>query len=195
MNTVQLIIAAIIFFTACTPAVKEEKRDVATKSNCSYTLNEINPVGNHVRVVEGALFISLENAVADSSRKSLTNDYMKGYLSCVRVDTVMGIYFDFKIYSLNAYRDYGMIRKGNQISFILASGKTVTVPFAGTFSGNTNLSAEHTEYKTFSRISRKEAEMLKSSDLQRIKISWTKVEEEYKAVNPAIFINQLPCVE
>lgn len=194
MKTIQLMIAGIVLLASCQPAEKEVKQEVASVEGCSYTRNETNAAGNMVRIVEDALFIAL--TMDDTTGGTVkTKDYMKGYLSCVSVDTVKGIYFYFKVYSADANRDYGMIKKDNKVSFILASGKTVTVPFAGTFSGNTNLSQEYTEYKTFSRISGADAELLKSSELQRVTISWTKIEEEYKVLNPSIFMKQLPCIQ
>lgn len=194
MKTILFILASGILLIACQPTVKEDKNSEETPENCTYVRKDVSPAGHPVRIVEDALFIAL--TIDDSTAQGIrTVDYMKGYLSCVSVDTVKGVYFYFKIYSADAYRDYGMIRKDNKVTFILASGQSITVPFAGTFSGNTNLSAEYTEYKAFSRISRQDIELLKSSELQHVKISWTKREEEYKAVNPTIFIKQIPCIE
>ena len=194
MKTIQLISACLILFASCQPSEEKVKPEVKSVEGCSYTRNETNAAGNMVRVIEDALFIGL--TMDDTTGGTVkTKDYMKGYLSCVSVDSVKGIYFYFKIYSAEASRDYGMVKKDNKVSFILASGKTVSVPFAGTFSGNTNLSQEFTEYKTFSRLSGADVDLLKSSELQRVSISWTKIEEEYKVVNPTIFMKQLPCIE
>lgn len=194
MKTLLLLGFSGILLTSCQPEKEEVKMEVIPAEGCGYSRNEVNTAGKLVRVIEDALFIAL--TVDDTAGGALkTKDYMKGYLSCVSVDTVKGIYFYFKIYSADAGRDYGMIKKDNKISFILSSGKTVTISFEGTFSGNTNLSQEYTDYKTFARLSTADMDLLKSSELQRVMISWTKIEEEYKVVNPAIFMKQLPCIE
>ena len=164
-------------------------------ANCKYSRNELNPVGKPIKVVEDEKFISLAFSDTAAQKHYTSDDFLKGYLSCVRVDSVMGIYFDFKIYSAEAYEKYGMIKKGDKIVFTLASGASVNIPFSATFSGNTNLSAEYSEYTTFSHLTREDAETLKSSEIQHVKIFWTKKEEEYKVVNPRIFINQIPCVD
>ena len=196
MKSYFLILASLLFFAACKPAVTEDKKEAVTaKENCPYARNEMNADGKSIKMVEDALFITLANSDTALVRKTGNADYLKGYMSCVRIDTVIGMYFDFKIFSADAYREYGMIRKDNKISFILKSGKTVVVPFAVTFSGNTNLTSDITEYKTYAHVSPDEAGMLKTSELQRVTISWAKMEEEYKVVNPGIFMSQIPCVE
>lgn len=196
MKAALVIIIPSFFLAACKPpAAESNKEAVAVKGNCSYTRNELNPEGKPIKMLEEAMFISLTNADTAAARRTGNSDYMKGYLSCISIDTVLGVYFNFKIFSADAYREYGMIRKDNKISFILKSGKTVIVPFLVTFSGNTNLTAELTEYKTYAHISGEEAELLKSSDLERVTISWAKMQEDYKVVNPGVFMTQLPCVE
>ena len=148
-----------------------------------------------IRVVNDEKFISF--AFSDSAAKAAYHgdDFLKGYLSCVRVDSVMGIYFDFKINSADAYDYYGMIKKDNTVKFILKSGKEVSIPFGHTFSGNTNLSEEKTEYSSFAVITDETADELKSEELSRVVINWSKRNEDYLAVNPGIFINQIPCIK
>lgn len=190
-----LIVAVLYFLTACTPADTDIKEEPLAKANCTYSRNELNPVGKPIKVVEDALFVTLAKQDSGTTEKSFMSEQVKGYLSCVRLDSVIGIYFVFKIYTANAYEEYGSIKKDNKISFKLRSGKTVEVPFAVSFSGNTNLSTDMTEYKTFSGISAEKVALLGSSELEGVKIIWTKKQEEYKVVNPAVFLSQLPCVQ
>ena len=186
---------SIFFICSCGQKEQTVVDKPKPSGNCTYSRNEKDPLGRQIRVVQDEKFISF--SFADSTEKAghSGDDFLKGYLSCVNVDTVLGIYFDFIINTADAFQFYGMIKKNNKINFILKSGKTVEVPFGQTFSGNTNLSNETTEYSSFAQISHAEAEQLTSEELQRVIISWSKKQEEYIAVNPAIFINQIPCVK
>lgn len=185
-----------ILIFSCQPPKEEKKTDPPKPSgNCTYARDEKNPIGKRIRVVEDEKFISLQ--FTDSAAKALYKgqDFFKGYLSCVSVDTVTGIYFVFKIHTDDAFQYYGMIKKDNKITLILKSGKQVELPFGHTFSGNTNLTNELTEYSSFAHLSKSNAARLMSEELQGVRISWSKKDEEYVVVNPKIFINQIPCVE
>ena len=175
----------------------EEVKQEAPKptGNCLYVRDEKDPMGRRNRMVEDQKFISLD--FTDSAAMALykNEEYFKGYLSCMNVDSILGIYFSFKIHSDDAFQHYGMIVKGNKISFILKSGKSVELPFGATFSGNTDLSKDFSEYSSFAFLSQQDAAILQSEELGRVKISWSKKEEDYTVVNPAVFINQLPCVK
>ena len=194
MKSLLSFLVALLFLASCKPS-SEGTIEKDPTSNCKYSRNELNPMGRPIRVVEDEKFISLAFTDTAAQKRYTSDDFLKGYLSCVRVDSVLGIYFDFKVYSAEAYEKYGMIKKGDKIVFTLASGSSITVPFSVTFSGNTNLSAEFSEYTTFGRLQNEDAEAMKSSEIQGVKIYWSKKEEEYKVVNPKIFINQIPCVE
>jgi len=189
-----LLFTALIF--SCQPHKDENKTEPPKPSgNCTYVRDEKNPVGNRIRVLQDEKFISLE--FTDSAAKAFYKgkDFFKGYLSCVSVDTILGIYFEFKILTDDAFQYYGMIKKDNKITFIMKSGKAVELPFGRTFSGNTNLTKEFTEYSSLAYLPKNASAMLQSEELQRVKISWSKKDEEYVVVNPKIFINQIPCVE
>jgi hypothetical protein len=188
----------VLFFAifSCERPNEEVKQEVPKPSgNCLYTKDEKDPLGRKNRMVEDQKFISLE--FSDSIARALykNEEYFKGYLSCMSVDSILGIYFSFKVRSDDAFEHYGMIVKGNKISFILKSGKTVDLPFGATFSGNTDLSKDFTEYSSFAYLTSDDAEQLKGEELGRVKISWSKKEEEYVVVNPSVFINQLPCIQ
>jgi len=164
-------------------------------SNCTYSRQEKDPLGKQIRIVSEEKFFGFQ--FEDSAIRAYFkgNDFIKGYLSCVRVDSIFGVYFEFKIYSDDAYRTYGGIKKDNKIVFILKSGKGVELTFGRTFSGNTNLTEEFSEYSSFAVLSKNDAAKLKAEQLHRVKISWGKRDEDYVVVNPNVFINQIPCIE
>ncbi len=195
MKTAPILLLATIYFSACTEKTGNRKIKLPDNANCSYFRNELNPTGKPILVVEDELFISRANTDTNQVKMGVKNELIKGYLGCVRVDTVLGVFFDFRVFSDIAFNEYGLIRKNNTITFILQSGKSVVISFGATVSGSTNLSAGYTQYKTFSRITRGDAALLKGSELKRVVIAWTKREDEYKVVNPKVFMSQIPCVE
>lgn len=164
-------------------------------SKCTYIRNEKNSEGKLIRVMEDEKFIAVSFQDSTLLREFKGDDYFKGYLSCVSVDSSLGLYFNFKINSADAFQHYGLIKKNNKITFILKSGRGVDVSFQTTFSGNTNLSRDFTEYSTFSFLTKSQAKQLLSEELGRVVITWSKREEEYNVVNPRIFLHQLPCVQ
>lgn len=186
-----------LFFLIVSCGQKKEKPKIEhTQSvQCRYVRNEKNPEGKRIRIVEEEKFIAVSFQDSALLREFKGDDYFKGYLSCVSVDSSLGIYFNFKINSADAFQYYGLIKKNNKINFILSSGKGVEVSFQTTFSGSTNLSLDFTEYSTFSFLTKAQARQLLSEELERVVITWSKREEEYNVVNPRIFLNQLPCVQ
>ena len=145
----KLILSVMLFaflLSACKHADEKQNEKKHTSAQCVFLRNEKNSSGKFIKVLQREKFMSMP--FSDDSAKEYfhDNDFLKGYLSCVRVDTVLGVYFDFKIYSENAFQIYGEIKKDNKISFTLNSGNTITLSFARTFSGNTNLTKEFTEY-------------------------------------------------
>lgn len=186
---------SVIFFATCSQKSENRNEANSTPVKCTYARNEKSSAGKLIRVVEDEKFIALSFQDSAMIKEFNGDDYLKGYLSCVSVDSTLGIYFNFRINSADAFQYYGMIKKNNKINFILQSGKGVEVPFQTTFSGNTNLSRDFSEYSTFSVLTRAQAQQLLSEDLGRVIISWTKKDEEYKVVNPKIFHRQLPCVQ
>ena len=192
-NLFLLVILSSILFS-CNQKNDVSKADTPKPSgNCTYSRDDKTSSGSHVRMVEEEKFISLD--FSDSTEKKAYNEeFFKGYLSCVSVDSILGIYFNFKIHTSDAFLIYGMIKKDNKVTFILSSGKMVEVPFGQTFSGNTDLSKETTEYSSFAVVTSAQAEQLTSEELGRVKISWSKKDEDYTVVNPKVFVNQIPCV-
>lgn len=190
-----LFIYPIIFVSCGQKKDEPQTENIKQPRICNYTRDEKDPLGKRIRVVQDEKFISLNFTDSAAAAHYNSEDFFKGYLSCVRVDTVLGIYFDFKIYTDDAFRYYGLIKKDNKIIFTLKSGKELKLPFGYTFSGNTNLSSELTEYSSFAHLSKNAAHELMSEELQKVRISWSKRDEDYVVVNPKIFINQMHCVK
>lgn len=191
-----ILYVGILFsvFCCCKQHKDESPATGKQQGDCLYSRNEPSSAGKLIRVVQSEKFISLPFADSATIELFKGKDFFSGYLSCVSVDTVLGLYFDFTILSEDAFQFYGLIKKNNSVSFILESGKIVEVRFGRTFSGNTNLSKEYTEYSSFAYLPTSAAKQLLTEQLRRVKINWTRKEEEYIVVNPNIFINQLPCV-
>src|ERR1035437_6000158 len=190
-----LSIISAALFSSCGHQQDEKKIESKLPGNCTFSKDGKDSLGKNIRVVESEKFIAMQ--FPDSALQALYKgeDFVKGYMSCVTEDTVLGIYVDITIHTEEAYQYYGAIKKGNNITFVLKSGRTVEVPFGSTFSGNTNLWTESTESSSFAHLSRANAQQLKSEELQRVIISWSKKNEDYTVINPKIFINQLPSVQ
>ena len=190
-----LLVFFVSLFYSCGNHKSEIKTDAPKPSgNCTYSRDEKDPLGKRIRLLDEEKFIS--QAFDSSERNAINGDeYFKGYLSCVSVDTVLGVYFRFIVHSDNAFQEYGMIKKENKITFIFKSGKAVELSFGSTFSGNTDLSKNITEFSTFAYLPQNASRQLLAEELARVRISWTKAEEDYTVVNPNIFINQVPCLQ
>ena len=176
----------------------EQIGEIKTPSGtCIYSRENTNEAGARIRVVQEEKFIAIQNnpkEAAKSNSKEIT-DFFRGYLSCVSVDSVLGVSFNFKFNTDDAYTHYGAVKKGNKIIFTLKSGKEVELYFGSPFSGNNNLSTLDTEYLSFAHLPESATIELKKEELARVRIFWSKRQEDYSVVNPAIFMNQLPCVE
>lgn len=167
--------------------------NVQINNNCSFARNELDPLGKSIRVVSEAKFIAQK--ANDSIKLYATGEeVVKGYLSCVKVDSIYGVFFSFVVYSDSAHEVFGGVRKGDVVEFKLASGQSVDLAFGRTFSGNTNLSSGQTEYQSFGYLSPSSVSLLESSDISEVNIQWVKRKDSYQVVNPAVFRSQLPCL-
>lgn len=163
--------------------------------NCFFSKNQKDAEGKQVRILSEEKFIATPFVDSTNRPSYLENDFFKGYMSCMRVDSTLGALFFFKIYSEDAFQYYGGIKKNNKITFILKSGRGVDLEFGKSASGTANLSSNITEYTTFVHIPSEKAKLLVSGEITRVVIRWTKKEEEYKVVNPHLFIDQIGCLK
>ena len=182
----------LLFFYSC----KDKKNEEVLLENkdsvsCTFSRNEKDALGRRVKMYEEQKFISKDTL---SSGTTYPVEFFKGYLSCISVDTTIGVFFSFKIHAEDAYEKYGMITKGNNITFRLKSGKMILLPFGATFSGNTDLSKDMTEYLTFAYLPSRSSEILKNDEIEEVIITWSKKTEKYPVVYPRIFTNQLSCI-
>ena len=183
----------VIIFYSC----GQQKNEIETEppkplsGNCTYIQDGSDSSGRRVKIIQDEKFISF--SFTDSS--SGNDEIVGGYLGCFSIDSTLGINLNFKVHSSDAFKYYGLIKKDNKINFILKSGRAVELPFGNTVSGNTNLSQDYTEYTSFTNLSKSQSQQLTSEELERVKISWSKKEEDYSVINPKIFINQIPCVK
>lgn len=203
MKPLFILMLFFFFMFSCTSPkgenTSEQKisEEIKSSDTCTYSRENTNEAGARVRVVQEEKFIAIENNPNDTGKiqsKSIT-DFFRGYLSCVSVDTVLGVSFNFKFNTDDAYANYGAVKKGNKIIFTLKSGKEIDIYFGSPFSGNNNLSTQNTDYLSFAYLPKNAAKQLKMEELSKVRIFWSKKQEDYVAVNPKIFINQIPCVE
>lgn len=99
---------------------------------------------------------------------------------------------EWKIMTGEAFSYFGYIKPGSKIRIELMGGKLVDLIYTEEFEPKEFMKYGFSTYSTHLNLSLEQIALLKSSIVTKATMSWSKRSEEYKVVNPAYFINELP---
>jgi len=99
---------------------------------------------------------------------------------------------DWKIMTGEAFSYFGYIKPGSKISLELMGGKIVDLVYTEEFEPKEFAKYGFSTYSTHLELSPEQITLLQSSIITKATMTWSKRSEEYKVVNPAYFVNELP---
>jgi hypothetical protein len=164
------------------------------KSDCIYRTNEVDEfTGTKKLVLEADNFV---NYTDEELKRFFKN---KDYIACkaytAKVNDLKVLYTFWTIQTKTAFDTYGYITKGSQIIIKFVDGQTLDLKFASSDTGDSNYDRDYTTYSSYLLLDESAVELLQSSEVEKIRMYWSKGYEEYPVSNPRLFINQLPCLE
>lgn len=99
---------------------------------------------------------------------------------------------DWKVMTGEAFGYFGFIKKGGKISLELMGGQIVDLIYTEEFEPKEYEKYGFSTYKSQLGLSLEQIALLQSSIITKATMTWTKRSEEYKIINPAYFVSELP---
>lgn len=134
-----------------------------------------------------------------------TNDFMKPYLkdvphilceaNLVTAGTLTTLVLTFTINDQNARRAFGSIAQGSRATLKLIDGSTFNLMNLRGDDGQTDDSGRVTVYRAQYGLDRSLVKRLTDSELDKIRISWSKGHEDYEIYNVDLLKRQIRCLE
>lgn len=176
---------------------KEEPTLIETAKptgNCIYKTNEVDEFTKSKKLVlKEEDFIKY---TSEELKKYYKNrDYLTCQVYCAQVSELKVVYLYWKILSKETYKTYGSIEKGTKFMVKLKNEQMIELLFSEYDSGDTNYDYGYTTFSSYIILNDEQFESLQSSEIDKIRMYWSKGYEDYPVVNSSVFINQLPCVK
>ncbi len=134
-----------------------------------------------------------------------TNDFMKPYLkdvphilceaNLVTVGPLISLNLTFTINDQNARRAFGSIPQGSRATVKLIDGSTFNLINLRGDDGQTDESGRVTVYRAQYGLDRSLLKRLTDSELDKIRVSWSKGHEDYEIYNIDLLKRQMRCLE
>ena len=117
---------------------------------------------------------------------------IKADLNLVSKDGNVTLMIDWKVMTGEAFGYFGFIKKGSKISLELMGGQIVDLIYTEEFEPKEYEKYGFSTYKSQLELSLEQIALLQSSIVTKATMTWTKRSEEYKIINPAYFVSELP---
>jgi hypothetical protein len=164
-----------------------------TFAQCDFQKNEVDEfTGKVVKVLKPELFI----AHTDSSLKKYyrKRDYLTITTKVAHIGGIDVLYFTAIILNKEAYKYYGSLRKGSKVMLKLKNGEMISVEFDTSDFGEVDYDRSRTTYSNYCAINDEQKEMLKSSEVDKVRIYWSEGYEDYECDNSDVYVTQLSCL-
>jgi len=175
--------------------VRKEKAGAPDKKNgCQYSKNHVDILkGTTIKILEREKLVS---HTPEELKKIFTNnDYitLDSYLS--NYNNHFALFIKIAIRTNNPHAAYGSIFKDNKLIMKLTNGQTITLYSGQSESGNVDYLNDKTTYMTFFELNEAAMELLQTSELEMLRLYWSKGYEDYPIAKPDFFVRQIQCVK
>jgi hypothetical protein len=127
--------------------------------------------------------------------KNKNNSYFELETYCAKINDLRVLYFSIRIDSEDAYKYFGSISTDAKCIFKFKDAKTLTLNFAKYDVGDLNYSGGYTTYNPYLIISDEEYAVLKTKQVDKLRIYWSKGYEDYEVDFPEVLIKQMNCIK
>jgi len=166
------------------------------QSECDYRTKEVDEfTGNSKVVMNEESFISHTDSSLMKYYKKKKKQYLEIECYAAKINETHAIYFYATFQTKSAYDYYGTFSKGSKIILKMANGEMIDLIIGKSDYGDTDYDRGTTVYSTFCIIDEEEAEALKSADIEKVRIYWSKGYESYDCDNPDLLKRQLNCLD
>ena len=163
---------------------------------CNYYKNEVDEFTGITKIVmESESFISHTDSSILKYYKKNKEQYLEVEIYTAKLNETYILYFYAVFQTKKAYEYYGVVSKGSKISLKLSDGTIAELTISKSDFGDMDYDKGTTTYSSYCILGNSELETLKSSEIDKVRIYWSKGYESYDCDSPGLLIKQLNCLE
>jgi hypothetical protein len=140
-------------------------------------------------------FISHTDSSLLKYYKRKKEQYLEIGVYVAKLNETYVLYFDAKFQTKKAYEYYGAVSKGSKIIMKLADGTMTELIISKSNFGKTDYDRGTTTYSSYCILGKSDISSLKSSNIDKVRVYWSKGYESYECDSPGLLIKQLNCLD
>jgi len=163
---------------------------------CNYYKNEVDEFTGDTKIImETESFISHTDSSLLKYYKKKKEQYLEVGVYVAKLNETYVLYFNAKFQTKKAYEYYGSVSKGSKIIMKLADGTMAELIISKSDFGKTNYDRGTSTYSSYCILGESDLSSLKSSEIDKVRIYWSKGYESYDCDSPSLLIKQLNCLK
>jgi len=169
---------------------------ICNAQECNYYKNEVDEFTGDTRIImETEPFISHTDSALLKYYKRKKEQYLEIGVYTAKLNETYALYFNAKFQTKKAYEYYGVVSKGSKIIMKLVDGSMIELIIGKSDFGDSDYDRGTTTYSSYCVLEESDISSLKSSDIEKVRIYWSKGYESYDCDKPNVISNQLKCLE
>lgn len=169
---------------------------IGNTQECNYYKNEVDEFTGDTKIImETESFISHTDSSLLKYYKRKKEQYLEVGVYVAKLNETYVLYFDAKLQTKKAYDYYGVISKGSKIIMKLSDGSMTELIISKSNFGKTDYDRGTTTYSSYCVLEESDISSLKSSNIDKVRIYWSKGYESYDCDSPGLLIKQLNCLD
>jgi hypothetical protein len=163
--------------------------------DCKFRTNEVDEfTGTSKLVLEKERFIQFTDSSLIKYYKKKPHQYIEMDLYCAKMNDLYVAYTYWRVDSDKAYKYFGSISTSSKIIFKFTDGTTLELNYSNYDSGDTKYDGGYTTYSSYLLLSDEQIEIIKSKEIEKLRMYWNNGYEDYPCYNGGLFSKQLKCL-
>lgn len=169
---------------------------IGNAQECNYYKNEVDEFTGDTKIImDTEPFISHTDSSLLKYYKKKKEQYLEVGVYVAKLNETYVMYFDAKFQTKKAYEYYGVVSKGSKIIMKLADGTMTELIISKSDFGDTDYDRGTSTYSSYCILGKSDISSLKSSNIDKVRIYWSKGYESYDCDSPGLLIKQLNCLD
>ena len=169
---------------------------IGNAQECNYYKNEVDEFTGDTRIImETEPFISHTDSALLKYYKRKKEQYLEIGVYTAKLNETYALYFNAKFQTKKAYEYYGVVSKGSKIIMKLADGSMIELIIGKSDFGDSDYDRGTTTYSSYCVLEESDISSLKSSNIDKVRVYWSKGYGSYDCDSPGLLIKQLNCLD
>ena len=169
---------------------------IGNAQECNYYKNEVDEFTGDTKIImETESLISHTDSSLLKYYKNKKEQYLEVKIYTAKLNDIYAMYFYAIFQTKKAYEYYGAVSKGNKIIMKLADGTIIELIISKSDFGDADYDKGTTTYSSYCVLRESDLSSLKSSNIDKVRIYWSKGYESYDCDSKGLLIKQLNCLD